>query len=93
MRTWMAKASADDKHRLASLAGTSVGTLYQIAGGYRDPDQLPRISAELAGRLETASRAAEFNGLPVLRRDKLCPACAKCPYAAQCPDDKESSDA
>lgn len=58
-----------DRERLADLAGTSLGYLYQIAGGHR------RCSADLAIRLEVASRKlrAKNGRLPTLRRQALAP--------------------
>ena len=35
LRLWMQAASQDEKAALADLANTTVGTLNQIAGGYR----------------------------------------------------------
>lgn len=49
LRKWMASASAERRAEVAASAGTSVGHLWQLAGGHR------RASAELAGRLQDAS--------------------------------------
>lgn len=81
MRRWMQQATPEQKARLATLAGTTVGTLNQIAGSYRTQGK-PRVEADLAGRLAKASR--QIKGVPVLFREELSPACSKCEYARAC---------
>lgn len=49
LRDWLSKTSAEDRERIAKEAGTSVGHLWQLAGGHR------KASAELAERLQDAS--------------------------------------
>lgn len=49
LREWLAKTPADERERVAQRAGTSVGHLWQLAGGHR------KASAELAERLQDAS--------------------------------------
>lgn len=49
LRTWLAKTPFDERERVAVVAGTSVGHLWQLAGGHR------RASPALAERLEVAS--------------------------------------
>ena len=76
LRRWMDKATPAQKKRLAREARTTLGTLYQIAGSYRT-DGVPRVEADLAGRI---ARATGY----VIRREELSPACAKCEYAKRC---------
>ncbi|WP_278441031.1 YdaS family helix-turn-helix protein [Pseudomonas oryzihabitans] len=49
LRTWLAKTPAEVRTAVAKAAGTSVGHLWQLAGGHRN------ASAELAERLQEAS--------------------------------------
>lgn len=49
LREWLASASVERREEVAAKAGTSVGHLWQLAGGHR------RASADLAGRLQVAS--------------------------------------
>jgi formate dehydrogenase maturation protein FdhE len=58
------------------LASTTVGYLFQLSVGHRI------ASAEIAGRIEKASeQIAKNSNLPVIKREKICPACASCPLA------------
>ncbi|MCY1248114.1 hypothetical protein D9M71_88340 [compost metagenome] len=52
LRDWLAKASAEERERVALAAKTTVGHLWQLAGGHR------KASAELAERLQDASGSA-----------------------------------
>lgn len=49
LREWLAKTPADERERVAKTAGTTVGHLWQLAGGHR------KASAELSERLQDAS--------------------------------------
>lgn len=49
MQEWLKKATASERDRVAAAAGTSVGYLYQIAGGHRKP------SLELSKKLQAAT--------------------------------------
>lgn len=49
LREWLAQTPADERERVAQKAGTSVGHLWQLAGGHR------KASAELAERLQDSS--------------------------------------
>ncbi|MCD2852695.1 helix-turn-helix domain-containing protein [Pseudomonas aeruginosa] len=49
LRSWLTSATSEERERVARLAGTSVGHLYQLAGGHR------KASPELAERLQDAS--------------------------------------
>ena len=66
MRTWLRKATAEEKRELAKSAKTSVVHLHHIASGRRG------VSAELAQRLAHASKGE-------LEQRELCLACSKCP--------------
>lgn len=61
MQEWLKKATAPERDRVAAEAGTSVGYLYQIAGGHRNP------SLELSKKLQAASKG-ELT-IPGLRPD------------------------
>ena len=78
MRRWISEATKEQLEALAAGAGTTVGTLRQIAGGYRTGGKAA-VSAELALRVEHASVAmlVDSGVRPVLRGD-LCAACAGC---------------
>lgn len=81
MREWMAAATTAEQTALADAAGTSRMYLYHLSVGFRT------ASAELAGRIEKASKAVRKQSkgrLPVVTRTDLSPACAGCPYAAKC---------
>jgi DNA-binding transcriptional regulator YdaS (Cro superfamily) len=49
LRDWLASTSNDRRREVATTAKTTVGHLWQLAGGHR------KASAELAGRLQDAS--------------------------------------
>lgn len=49
LRTWLNQTPADERGRVAKEASTSVGYLWQLAGGHR------KASIELAKALETAT--------------------------------------
>lgn len=49
LRDWLGKTPAEERDRVAKNAGTTVGHLWQLAGGHR------KASAELAERLQDAS--------------------------------------
>lgn len=85
LRIWMHSASLEERQALAELAGTSVGTLNQIAGGYRTNGEAI-VRAGLARKLEQA--AAVLNkrnsALPPLNRTDLSPECRECDFAIRC---------
>lgn len=83
MQRWIDAATPAQLAKLAKLAGTTVGNLRQIAGGYRTKGKL-QVSPELARKLEIASRPMNRHGLPVLYRAQLCPACGRCEFAKGC---------
>ncbi|MFJ5297467.1 hypothetical protein ACIQAL_13190 [Pseudomonas sp. NPDC088368] len=49
LRGWLASATPDRRKQVADAANTTVGHLWQLAGGHR------KASAELAERLQDAS--------------------------------------
>lgn len=83
LQAWMLAATADEKQALAKRAKTTYGTLRQAAGAYRTSGAL-RLDADLARRLELAAFQLQRDGLPVLRREDMAPACAKCEFAKIC---------
>ena len=81
MRAWMAAATTDEQLTLAQYITTTRGQLYQLAGGHR------QASAEMAGRIETATEVMHKHSkgrLPRVYRTDLCDACRSCQYAAKC---------
>lgn len=85
MRVWMQAASANEQSRLAEMAGTTIGTLQQIAGSYRNQGQ-PTVRSGLAGRIQGAARGLRLKNkaLPMLLRTDLSPECRECEYAQRC---------
>ena len=49
MQAWLKQAADEERDRVAKAAGTSVGYLYQIAGGHR------KASPELCKKLQDAT--------------------------------------
>lgn len=92
LKIWMTAATAEEKAALADLADTSVGTLNQIAGGYRSNGDAS-VRAGLARKLEKA--AATLNrrnqSLPVLLRTDLSPECRECDFAKKCLGDRAAA--
>lgn len=78
----MDAATAEQKRRLAKLADTTMGTLYQLAGGYRTKGRV-HASPELARRIEIASEKI-LNPAGSLMRGELSEACRLCEYAKKC---------
>lgn len=64
LREWLASATASRRQQVAESAKTTVGHLWQLAGGHR------KASAELAERLQDAS-AGEIT-IAGLRPDLVC---------------------
>ena len=79
MREWIASATRTELDRLAKLAKTTVGTVRQIAGGYRTEGEA-RATPEVARNIELAAIKVYREGLPSLKREDLCPACAQCEF-------------
>ena len=80
-KVWMQKSTLEQKQKLAELADSSVPSLRLAAQGYRTAGE-PDLTAEFAGRI--AEGTEKFEGLPVVKREDLCKACAECPYQKQC---------
>lgn len=76
---WMSSATTKDKARLARLARTTVGSLRQLAGGYRTKGRV-RATPEQARRIEIAGRRMGVK----FPRQSLCPACNACEFAKRC---------
>jgi DNA-binding transcriptional regulator YdaS (Cro superfamily) len=76
LKNWMAQATTAQQERLAKLAGTTRGTLYQYSSGVR------KASSERAIALEEASK--RFPKLPKLLRTDLSATCASCKFAKTC---------
>lgn len=81
LKEWMTVTSTNTHARLAKLAKTTVGTLRQIAGGYRNAGKAS-TTAELARRIEEATAKIEDAAGPRrVLREELCTACARCDLA------------
>lgn len=85
MRQWLDQSTREQAEKLAKMAKTSLGTLRQIAGGYRTCGEA-RTTPEMARNLEMASRKLKES--PLIRREDLCPACAQCEYLNQTKGEK-----
>lgn len=83
LRIWMTAATPKERKRLAALTGTTLGNLQQQAGGYRTEGRA-NLDADLARRVEVATAKMHREGLPVLGREALSPACSKCEFAKKC---------
>jgi hypothetical protein len=80
LQKWMARATPQEKSKLAIHSKISRGALQWLAGGYRTSGKV-QTSPEVARRIELASHRIQREGLPAIRREDLCPACARCEYA------------
>lgn len=72
---WLRAASPEDRERMASLAGTTVNYLYQLAGCAR---AVPK--ADLAFGIEEATTAmnAENPSLPIITARTIATMCTTC---------------
>jgi hypothetical protein len=87
-KAWMRIATPEEQRTLAEAAGTSRHYLYHLAN---DRSRYGRsASADLAGRIEAASRVlcASNPKLPIIRRTDLCEACRSCEFARKCLGDQ-----
>lgn len=75
LQVWLTTSTAEQREKLAAAAGTTLGALRHAAGGYRSEGEV-RMSAEMAARVEKASR--KIKGVEPLDRGDLCPACRVC---------------
>lgn len=89
LRIWMTAATQDEKVALADLAGTTVGTLNQISGGYRTNGEA-NVRSGLARKLEKAAQVLNKRNknLPIMLRTDLSPECRECDFAQRCLGDK-----
>jgi hypothetical protein len=73
LQAWMQKASPAEKVELAKGAGTTIGTLRQVAGAYRTEGKL-RCGALLAIALSGVSHRMHGRNpkLPVLKASDFC---------------------
>lgn len=80
MKRFMDAATPEEKDRLAELAKTTKGQLYQLVGGHRN------CGPDLAKRIELGADKlrAKNPALPPLSRLDLCAACRACEYAKAC---------
>ena len=83
MRTWLANAKKAEVEKLVKMAKTSLGTLRQIAGGYRTEGEA-RTTPEKARAVEIATHKLSREGLAPVLRGELCPACSQCEYQKLC---------
>ena len=77
MRRWASAATAEELAALADEACTTVGTLRQVAGGYRNGGKAV-VSPELAYNLERVTKLMARPGLAPIMRGALSPVCAGC---------------
>lgn len=85
LKMWMAEASPAEKAALAELADTTLGSLHQIAGGYRTGGPAS-VRAGLARKLERAAflLSKSNKNLPQLLRTDLSSECRECEFAQRC---------
>jgi hypothetical protein len=77
MKRWLLAATREERERVAHLAGTTVGTIRHVAGGYRTGGEAS-VGATLARNIEKATRKVAREGLPEVKRGDLCIDCAGC---------------
>lgn len=82
MRGWLECATRGELDKLAHHAKTTIGTIRQISGGYRTGGEA-RATPEVARNIELASIKVSREGLPIIFREELCPACRVCEYSQQ----------
>ncbi|MFZ6767785.1 hypothetical protein ACO0LM_11945 [Undibacterium sp. Di26W] len=85
LKLWLNAASAVERRNLAKEAGTTVGTLQQIAGAYRN-DGVAQIRSGLAGKIANAAALLRKKNkeLPEILRTDLSPECRGCEFAQKC---------
>jgi hypothetical protein len=79
---WQARAALAELESVALRIATSVPVLRQIANAYRTEGALS-TKAETAIAIEKAAKAIHRPGLPELRREHFCGACAACEFAKE----------
>lgn len=77
MRRWVDAAIPEELAMLADKAGTTVGTLRQLAGGYRNEGKAVATSS-LAISIEKGTKQLARPGLPPIMRGDISPVCAGC---------------
>lgn len=87
LSNWMQRASTEQLERLAKLANTTIGTLRNIGGGYRESN----VTAELAVRIDHAAAVMRSRDpdLPSIDRETLSDACQRCEFAKACRKNKK----
>lgn len=92
LRVWMLAASQEEKAALADLAGTTIGTLSQISGGYRSNGDA-NVRSGMARKLENAAKVlnARNQALPALLRTDLSHECRECDFAQKCLGDRAAA--
>lgn len=85
LKVFLNAASAAEKTALAEMSGTTLGTLHQVAGGYRKNGEAV-VRAGLARRIEEAAiiLRKKNRALPELFRTDLSPECRGCDFAQRC---------
>lgn len=81
IKAWMVAATVDEQDRMAHIAQTTRGMLYQYASGNR------KASSEKAAAVEAATvqmSKTSKGRLPVVYRTDLSTACAQCHFARKC---------
>jgi DNA-binding transcriptional regulator YdaS (Cro superfamily) len=71
LKEWLAQADPVQRLAVAKAAGTSIGYLYQLAGGHR------RSSADKAIAIEHAT-------MGLVPRESISHACRSCEFAKRC---------
>ena len=79
LRRWFEAATMIDLDKLVKLAPMSKGALRQIAGSYRTGG-VAHTTPEVARLIDIATHKMARDDLPGVKREELCPACAKCEY-------------
>lgn len=85
LKAFLAAATTEEKAALAKLSETTVGTLHQVAGGYRKGGAAV-VRSGLAMRIEAAAAQLrkKNRSLPELFRTDLSPECRECDFAKRC---------
>lgn len=85
MRAFLHAASTEEIAEVATLAGTTPGTLNQIAGSYRTEGK-PQVRSGLAGRIQNAVGKVRLKNksLPTVLKTDLSSECRECEYAQRC---------
>lgn len=83
LQRWMRAATPEEKQQLAGLAGTTVGTLKQVAGAYRTKGKLS-VSPELAANIALGTFTLYRKGLHLVSVEQLSPTCAGCSFLKRC---------